>query len=180
MTMTIFYIVEYHQRKIHFFDDHDDAKAKEKELTEKYGHAKVSEAFLGRGISEALDELINHVPRYGIQYKTLKKYYGTVWYAYRFSDNGTLSLKIEGRYADLSAYKDDKTFTIKKKIFVPYKVYTGEGIQNSHQYANIDKIRKERTEEKERIERELDESLKRKDLTSLFNDNNNITKRSPF
>lgn len=179
MNTTIFYIVEYPAKTIHFFDWHDDAKAKEQELTDKYGYQKIPESYSGRGISEALDEIINHVPRFHIQYKTLKKYYGTVWYAYKFSDDVTLHLKIEGRYADLKAYHNDKEFTIQKKIFVPYKVFTGEGIQNSHQYANIDKIRKERREEKERIERKLDESLKGKDLVKLFEDDT-PTRRSPF
>ncbi|MDH3324101.1 MAG: hypothetical protein OEL89_00520 [Candidatus Peregrinibacteria bacterium] len=122
MSKLIFYIIEYPKQTIHFFDNDEDAKRKETKLFIEYGPKKVHGEFFGT--SDALDDLLSNLPPYPIQWKTLNSYYGTVWWAEKWS-NGTLQFKIAGRYKELLAYKNREGWKIRKKIFVPYEQYKG-------------------------------------------------------
>jgi hypothetical protein len=116
---TIYYIAELPAHKFHFFEKHDDAKEKEAELVEKYGYMKAQKL----GISEAMDNLMATIPKYQIQYKTLKNYYGTVWLASKWDKNNTVSYVIHGRWKDIKHRKDDAGYEIKKFVLTPYDKY---------------------------------------------------------
>jgi hypothetical protein len=118
MTQQIFYIICHPERKFYFFDRHNDAERKQNELAEKYGYLKPFKT----GISDHLDDLMSKIPKYQIQYKSLKTYYGTVWYAYKWNNDDTCSYVIQGRWKDIKHNKENG-YTIKKVVLTPYKEY---------------------------------------------------------
>lgn len=119
MSKQIFYIIDHTSQEFYFFEKHDVAKAKELELSKKYGFMKAPKT----GISDYLDNLLQELPRYPVAYKDLKNYYGTIWYAFKWSEKGgAVHFVVQGRYKDLKNRKEDG-YTIKKIVFTPYKEY---------------------------------------------------------
>ena len=100
MSKTIFYIMNPDTLEFFFYDNLDEVKNKEEELTQIFGYDTFGDTKLPK------------VPR---QYKTLKNYYGTVW----------LAIKPNGAYRISDHYKDIKQdkeygYRIKKFELEPY------------------------------------------------------------
>ena len=82
------------------------------------------------------------LPRVSVEYKDLPKYYGTVWIAYKFVNKGCRYV-IDSHYKNIKNRKDDG-YTIKKKVFVPYKEW-------NKQFEEPKETEEEREERKRRI-----------------------------
>lgn len=104
--MQIYYIVEKIKNIpiFHFFEKYTDAKKKEDELGAQVGKEKLYDTF------------VNPFP---IQYKTLKKYYGTVWLSIKRKE-GAFSIHGSKKDADRNI---ENGYSTERYILTPYKEY---------------------------------------------------------
>ena len=118
MSKTIFYIINFPERKIHVFLYLPEARQKEQELIDIYGARKTT-----------LEEFPNlpeiKIPLYPVEFKTLKGYYGTVWVAYKFTESGACHLKIDDHWKNIKDRKDDG-YKIQKFELEPYEDETAK------------------------------------------------------
>ena len=59
-------------------------------------------------------------PKYTVQMKTIKNYYGTVWIAYEVRKSGAIAYTMHGRWKD-AKYMKEKGNKIKKIVLEDYK-----------------------------------------------------------
>jgi hypothetical protein len=119
--MRIYFICVHPEQKFYVSDDYKKIQEIEEELTKKYGFMKNES--VGLGISDHLDKLMTSIPKYMHDSKDLPKYYGTVWIAYKFSEDGkSCRYRVDSHFKTVKDRKDDG-YTIKKFELTPYKEY---------------------------------------------------------
>lgn len=104
---TIYYIINIEEKVFYFFEDHDKAKAKEIEIAEKYGYTTI---------------MGHPFPKYPIQIKTLKKYYGTIYLAFKWKDSETVAYSIHDHWKN-AQYDKAFGYTIRKVVLTPYEKF---------------------------------------------------------
>jgi len=109
---TISYIINHETKEFFFFEDFNKAKEKETEIAEKYGYAEIWKSG-------------TKIPKYPIQYHTLKKYYGTIYFLYKWYEKG-INCYIEGRKTEIDhirKYNKCEGYTLKKIVLTPYNEF---------------------------------------------------------
>lgn len=102
--VNISYIIDLKAKQFYFFEEghYKEAQEKQVEIIGNY--------------NEDQWHSIN------IQHKRLKKYYGTVWLARKFTESGACHYYIEGSWKLVKGFKD-KGYIIKKFVLTPYEEY---------------------------------------------------------
>jgi hypothetical protein len=106
MTETIYYFVLSDKQKFKFFEDYKKAKKFRNSLP------RVEKNILGNTFEG---------PKYEMEQKDLKHYYGTVFLGVKWGKNGNCSYVILGRWKEAKHYRDD--YNIEKFVLTPYEEY---------------------------------------------------------
>jgi len=120
MNKTIFYLVVPETQQFFFYETLPEVRAKEKELAKIYGY----------------DATFPDVPKIYHQYKTLKNYYGTVWLAYKWNENGTGAYSIHARWKEC---KDNRDYGYKIQKFELSPFEESPGADEKSYWLNVNK-----------------------------------------
>jgi len=108
----VWYIICHEEKRFYIFNNRPEAQQKEDELAKIYGYRE-NKYFPN-----------SKVPKYIIDFKTLKGYYGTVWLASKWNDD-CVSYVLHSHYNKIKGRKQDG-YKIRKIVFEEYNNPTVE------------------------------------------------------